>query len=106
MNTQMFTQVYAAALHVAAVAAMVVLLAMGKVTWAEGGPILAGLLGVGAGAGLALVVPGVPLPSGTPVSPQSAGDATLAPVTAPSSPAAAHVPQPPPVTPVTAQTGS
>jgi hypothetical protein len=43
------TTIYAAALHIAGLAAIVVLVALGKVSWAEGGPIIGALVGLAVG---------------------------------------------------------
>lgn len=44
-----FNTVYAAVLHVVAIVALTVLIAMGKLSWADGGPLLGGLLGLAVG---------------------------------------------------------
>lgn len=54
---------YATLLHVGALVAVTVLIAMGKISWAEGGPILGGLVGLGVGVPL---TPSQPTP---PVAP-------------------------------------
>lgn len=49
MTSSTIALIYAAALHLLALVAMVVLVVVGKVSWAEGGPIIAYLVGFGAG---------------------------------------------------------
>jgi len=58
--------VYAAVLHVTAVIALTVLIAMGKLSWAEGGPIIGALLGLGVGVPLTVAATsnGPPKPGG------------------------------------------
>jgi hypothetical protein len=58
---------YAAVLHVASLAALVVLVALGKITWAEGGPVITGLVGIG--VALPAVVPGLSYTTRGPASP-------------------------------------
>lgn len=52
MNTQVFSLIYGAVLHVGALVSLVVLVAIGKVPWADAGPIIGGLVGVGVGVPL------------------------------------------------------
>lgn len=60
LTNQNTATLYAAAIHVLGLVAVVVLMALGKVTSSEGLPILAGLVGVGVGGGLALLTPQAP----------------------------------------------
>lgn len=79
MNTNLIATLYAMALHLLAIVALVVLISNGSIDQATGLPILAGLLGIGAGAGVALIQPGsASLPSGPPAQLPSAASATPA----------------------------
>lgn len=49
MTSAAVATIYAAALHVLGLAALVVLVALGKISWTDGGPIIAYLVGFGAG---------------------------------------------------------
>lgn len=81
-TTQLVTVIYAAVIHLSSVIAITILMANGSVTMAAGLPILAGLFGLGAGAGAALIVPGlVAMPSGAPG--QTSSSDSAAPVTNP-----------------------
>lgn len=72
MNLTMFSQVYAAVLHIAALVSLVVLVAIGKVSWADAGPIIGGLVGVGVGVPLTFSIvnstPKDPAPPAPPVA--------------------------------------
>lgn len=70
MNIQLVSFIYAAVLHVAALISLVVLVALGKLSWVEAGPIIGGLVGVGVGVPLtvAALKPPDPPPA-TPVAP-------------------------------------
>lgn len=89
MNTNLLATIYAMLLHLLAIVALVVLISNGSIDQATGLPILAGLLGLGAGAGVALIQPGQPsLPSGPPAQLPTAASVTPA---APQIPAGAPV---------------
>lgn len=73
MSTAKIAVLYGAVLHICGLAALTVLVAIGKVPSAEGLPLIAGLLGVGVGvavtpnstpepSGAVLVRPGIPAP--------------------------------------------
>ena len=80
MDTTKLTIYYGGAMHLAGIAAMATLVGIGAVSPAEGLPILGGLLGIGVGAGVALIVPGgSTVPSGSLGQPQSAGIVAPAP---------------------------
>lgn len=55
------SNLYALILHIAGLAAIVVLVALGKVSWAEGGPIIGGLVGFAIGVPVSPTVPVVPV---------------------------------------------
>jgi hypothetical protein len=61
---------YAAVLHVASLAALVVLVALNKITWAEGGPVITGLVGIG--VALPASVAGLSYRSAPPLDPPKA----------------------------------
>lgn len=89
MNTNLFATIYAAALHVCAVAAIVVLMAMGKVDPNTGVGILGGLLGFAVGVPVTVAatktasIPDAP-PAPTPVAPVTPAPVVpAAPVTPP-----------------------
>lgn len=99
MTTTTVATIYAAALHLVGIVAVVVLLATNHIDQQTGTTLLAGLLGLGAGAGLALVspTPGAPIPAtpapgpaggagsgpqgATPSGPPSPGGVTPSPAT-------------------------
>jgi hypothetical protein len=70
------TQLYALILHVAGLAAVVVLVALGKISWADGGPIIGALIGLAIGVPVTpaptgtLVVTAAPVPAARPAMPQ------------------------------------
>lgn len=91
MDKQNATIIYGAVQHLASIAAVATLMGTGHLSEAVGAPILAGLVGIGVGAGAALIIPGVTAtPSGALAQPSSAGGVVPAPV-APAAPAVAPV---------------
>lgn len=67
MNNNSLATLYALGSHIASIAAVATLMGTGHLTETVGAPILAGLVGIGLGAGTALIVPGASqLPSGPP----------------------------------------
>lgn len=79
MKTQTATIVYGAVQHLASIAAVATLMGTGNLSEAVGAPILAGLVGIGVGAGAALIIPGViASPSGNLAPSQLAGGAVPA----------------------------
>lgn len=89
MNDKTLATIYAATNHFVSIAAVAVLMGTGHLSEAVGTPILAGLVGIGVGAGTALIIPGVTAqPTGAPAQPQSAGGVVSAPAIAPVAPVA------------------
>lgn len=79
MKTQTATIVYGAVQHLASIAAIATLMGTGNLSQDVGAPILAGLVGIGVGAGAALIIPGVSaVPTGTLAPPPLAGGAVPA----------------------------
>ena len=64
--------IYGAVLHIGALVALTVLIAMGKLSWAEGGPILGALVGIGVGVPLTPVISGSNLITPAPQTPAPA----------------------------------
>lgn len=60
MSSSTIALLYAAALHLMALAALTVLLVLGKITWTDGGPLIAYLLGFGAGVPVTVVATSKP----------------------------------------------
>lgn len=79
MNNQQAAIIYGGVQHLASIAAVATLMGTGHLSEAVGAPILAGLVGIGVGAGAALIIPGVSaMPTGALAQPQSAGGAAPA----------------------------
>lgn len=68
-TSQLVTFIYAAVLHVAALVSLVILVAVGKVSWVEGGPIITALVGLGAGVPLVIAGTNTSAAAAEPVAP-------------------------------------
>lgn len=79
MKQNTLAVLYGLANHLASIAAVATLMGTGHLSEGVGAPILAGLVGIGVGAGAALIIPGaIAAPSSDPAQPSSAGSAVLA----------------------------
>lgn len=82
LNSNTVAMVYGGVLHLAGLACVTVLVATHAIPSDVGMPILGGLLGIGVGAGVAVIQPGqTSVPSAGPAQP--VGAATVAPAPAP-----------------------
>lgn len=80
MSTQqLLSLILGAVLHVTSLVSLVVLVALGKLSWAEAGPIIGGLVGLGVGVPLTISAVGSPAASTpSPAAPASAPAASPA----------------------------